>query len=266
VSRPKRGPGLTVLTYHHVGVRSASCPLQSLTVSADEFARQMEWLRKRGYQTVNSAQWLAWIASQEALPRKPVLLTFDDAYADLETTALPIMEKYGFTGIVFAITQHAGRPTPWDGMLTMSREQLLRCAARGFEIGAHTRTHPDLAALDGSRMQEEIAGSRRDLEESGLRPVSFAYPFGSYNQAARDTVEGAFALAFTGREGRNNGSTDPLQMRRTMVLPCDTPFDFAARVALGWSPLGRIGAWFPLRAIVRNCVSVFRRRSFPREV
>ena len=244
-------------------MRSAACPLWSLTVSPEQFASQMEWLHRRGYQTVTSARWLAWTNSSQPLPRKPILLTFDDAYADLETTALPIMEKYGFTAIIFAITKLAASPTPWDGMMTMSDEQLHGCAARGFEIGGHTRTHPNLSNLDGDQLVEEIAGSKQDLVKSGFLALSFAYPFGSYNQAARNSLEGVFALAFTGREGRNNRFTDPLQMRRTMVLPCDTPVDFALRAALGWSPIGRIGKWFPLRCMIRNGLSALRKTSSP---
>jgi len=243
---------LTVLTYHHVGVRSAACPLQSLTIPERQFARQMEWLHRRGYTTITTAQWLAWTTASKPLPRKPILLTFDDAYADLETIALPVMEKYGFNGTIFAVTKRAGMPTPWDGMLTMSSEQLLRCAARGIEIGSHTRTHPDLSTLSPDQLSDEIGGSKQDLEEAGFRPVSFAYPFGRHNEAARKSVEGVFALAFNGHEGRNTRLTDPLQMRRTMVLPCDTSLDFALRAAIGWSPLGRIGSWFPVRAIIRD--------------
>lgn len=243
----KRGPRLTVLTYHHIGSRPSGAPHPSLTVTTEQFARQMAWLDRRGYSTITSAQWLAWRTRSEPLPAKPILLTFDDAYAELETTALPVMARYGFTGVIFAITGRLGLPTPWDGMPTMSLEQLLQCIGRGIEIGCHTRTHPDLRALDAGELAREIAGSRDDLEHAGLQPVCFAYPFGHYNQAARKSAEGAFALAFTGREGRNTRSSEPLEMRRTMVLPCDTALDFALRVALGWSPLGRLGGWIPAR-------------------
>jgi peptidoglycan/xylan/chitin deacetylase (PgdA/CDA1 family) len=238
---------LTVLTYHHVGTRARECPLPILTIPEEQFARQMAWLDRRGYATVNGAQLLEWKRGAKPLPGRPILLTFDDAYADLETAAIPAMEKYGFTGTIFAITQRAGMPTPWDGMATMSEEQLRRCAARGFEIGGHTRTHRDLSTLDGDGLREEIGGAKRDLEAAGFRPVSFAYPYGRYNNAARASVEGAFELAFTGDEGRNTRATDALRMRRTMVLPCDTALDFALRVELGWSPAGRVGAWLRRR-------------------
>jgi peptidoglycan/xylan/chitin deacetylase (PgdA/CDA1 family) len=207
----------------------------------------MAWLHRRGYHTITPSQWLAYCDRSVPLPSKPVMLTFDDAYADLETEALPVMERYGFTGVIFAITGQLGLPTPWDGMPVMSRDQLLRCAGLGIEIGAHTRTHPDLSDLEAGKLDSEIAGSRQDLEQAGLRPISFAYPFGRYNEAARRSAGSAFRMAFTGREGRNTPLTEPLEMRRTMVLPCDTNLDFALRVALGWSPIGRLGAKFPVR-------------------
>jgi peptidoglycan/xylan/chitin deacetylase (PgdA/CDA1 family) len=255
----KRGPCLTVLIYHHVGSRSPRAPHPSLTVSIDQFLRQMAWLNRRGYHTITPSQWLAYRDRSEPLPPKPVMITFDDAYADLEAAALPAMQRYGFTGVIFAITGRLGLPTAWDGLATMSCEQLLHCAARGMEIGAHTRNHPDLSALEAGQLASEIAGSRHDLEQAGLRPLCFAYPFGSYNEAARKSAESVFRLAFTEREGRNTRLTEPLQMRRTMVLPCDTPLDFALRVALGWSPLGRLGAWIPLRRYLRRVARWFGR-------
>jgi peptidoglycan/xylan/chitin deacetylase (PgdA/CDA1 family) len=243
---------MTVLTYHHVGSRPPHVPHPSLTVTTEQFARQMAWLRRRGYHTITSSQWIAHRERSAPLPSKPVMLTFDDAYADLETTALPAMKRYGFTGVIFAITGRVGLPTPWDGMPTMSREQLLRCAGGGMEIGSHTRTHLDLSTLEAGKLDGEIAGSRQDLEQAGLPPVSFSYPFGRHNEAARKSAASAFALVFTEREGRNTPLTEPFDMRRTMVLPCDTSLDFALRVMLGWSPLGRLGAWFPLREYLRR--------------
>jgi len=154
----------------------------------------MAWINRRGYHTITPSQWLAFRDRLAPLPAKPVMLTFDDAYADLETTALPVMERYGFTGVIFAITGRLGTTTPWDGLRIMSREQLLRCAARGMEIGAHTRTHPDLSTLEAGTLASEIAGSRQDLEQAGLLSVCFAYPFGSYNEAARRSAEGVFRL------------------------------------------------------------------------
>lgn len=231
-------------------------PHPSLTVSAEQFARQMAWLYRRGYQTVTGAEWLE---RRKPLPAKPVMLTFDDAYADLETTALPTMQRYGFTGVIFAITGRMGLPTPWDGLPTMSHAQLLQCAQKGMEIGAHTRTHPDLSVTEADKLKDEIAGSREDLEKAGLRALCFAYPFGRYNEAARKAAEGVFPLVFGGHEGRNTVLTDPLEMRRTMVLPCDTPLDFALRVALGWSPLGRIGATIPVRRYLRRIAELGRK-------
>jgi peptidoglycan/xylan/chitin deacetylase (PgdA/CDA1 family) len=253
----KAGPRLTVLTYHHVGSRTEHSAYPFLTVSAEQFARQMAWLHRRGYHTITPRQWLACRTRSEQLPDKPVMITFDDAYADLETAALPVMQSFGFTAVIFSITERMGLPTPWDGFLTMSCEQLQRCAARGMEIGAHTRTHPDLSTLPLGDLEFEIAGSRLDLERAGLPPVSFSYPFGRYNEAARQCAEGAFLLAFTEREGRNTFRTGPFEMRRTMVLPCDTALDFALRVGLGWSPLGRLGARIPVRSYLRRIARRF---------
>ena len=81
---------LPVLMYHHVGPpRAGACP--SLTVTAERFERQVSWLARKGYVGIRPTDWLARRAGWP-LPSKPVLLTFDDGYADIVEHALPVLE------------------------------------------------------------------------------------------------------------------------------------------------------------------------------
>jgi peptidoglycan/xylan/chitin deacetylase (PgdA/CDA1 family) len=179
------------------------------------------------------------------------MFTFDDAYADLATNALPVLEKFGFNAAIYVITEKLDTSFDWDGMQAMTEEQLRYWESRGFEIGAHTRTHPDLSSLSDRAVLEEARGSKDDLVHAGLDVCSFAYPYGHYDMRVRDVLEGTFPIAVTCEEGMNDAETDILQIRRTMVQPCDTVLDIEFRATLGRSPLNTLRSVVRLRSRIR---------------
>lgn len=239
------GRRLPALLYHQIGTPTAHMERYSITVTPERFRRHMRWLHWRGYVGITPAQWLAWCTEGKPLPKKPVLITFDDAYADLVENALPVVERYGHHAVVFVITELMREGKTWENSRVMTQEQAQEWAARGIEFGGHTRTHPDLTAESSDRVADEVKGSKQDLQAAGLIPVSFAYPFGCTNEQVRQAVDGVFPLAFTCDEGMNDLRTDGLLMKRTMVLPRDTVLDLEMRLALGRNPL------IPLRARLR---------------
>lgn len=228
---------LPVLLYHHVGFPTEETRKMAITVSPAKFARQMRWLRWRGYTTIATEQWFAWYARGESLPKKPLLLTFDDAYADLMKYALPVLEQQGLKSVVYVITRKSEESETWEGMPVMTLEQIRYWSAHGVEIGAHTRTHPDLTVASDHQASDEIAGSKEDLINAGLNPLSFAYPYGCFDERVKRSVQGVFPLAFTCEEGLNELQTDPLLLKRTMVQPGDTLLDIEFRAAFGKNPL-----------------------------
>jgi GT2 family glycosyltransferase/peptidoglycan/xylan/chitin deacetylase (PgdA/CDA1 family) len=242
------GHRLPVLLYHHIGLPARETEHLSLTVSPAKFLRHVRWLRWRGYTAITPAQWLSWRVTGGSLPEKPVLLSFDDAYADLTKHALPMLEQYGFQSVVFVISGQVGGITSWDGLPLMTIEQIRHWAARGVEIGAHTRSHPNLTAVPDEAVSEEVRGSKEDLTEAGLMPLSFAYPYGFFDDRIRASVNGVFPLAFTCEEGLNDLGTDPLLLKRTMVQPGDTLLDIELRAAFGRSPLNWIRSRLRLRS------------------
>jgi peptidoglycan/xylan/chitin deacetylase (PgdA/CDA1 family) len=74
------------------------------------------------------------------------------------------------------------------GLPLMTMDQVRQWAARGVEIGGHTRTHLDLTAVPEAVVASEVIGSKADLVEAGLRPLSFAYPFGCFDEKVRESV------------------------------------------------------------------------------
>jgi peptidoglycan/xylan/chitin deacetylase (PgdA/CDA1 family)/glycosyltransferase involved in cell wall biosynthesis len=260
------GPAKTlpVLMYHRIGPALPGT-YPELTVAPGRFKKQMEWLKRNGYTTIGAGDWLAWRRAGKPLPQKPVLLTFDDAYEALVEHAFPVLQEHGFTAAVFVVTGEIGGENSWDrndgssSIRCMSEEQIMRWSAEGIEFGAHTRTHADLTTLSQSELEMEVAGSRDDLAAIlGTAPLSFAYPFGYYNDAARCCTEKAFQLAFTCDEGLNVSGTGPGLMRRTMVKPRDSRLDFVLRVRFGYSPIESFRNRVRLRSRLRDMLRTFK--------
>jgi peptidoglycan/xylan/chitin deacetylase (PgdA/CDA1 family) len=249
--------GIAALLFHHVGPRRPGT-YPSLTVEPRRFERFMRLLRDWGYTGISSGAWIDWQRGIAPLPERPVLLTFDDGYADLAECALPALHRLGWGATVFVAVSTVGGRNTWDWPAAgahsiMSAQDIRTWAGRGIEFGAHGSTHCDLTRLDAERLRGEVLGSRNALAELLGRPVTaFAYPYGAYNGEVRELVARAFQIGFGLEEGLNDGETDRTRLRRTMVHGTDTVVDLAFRVRLGRSPLQRVRALLRVRERARR--------------
>lgn len=249
-----------VLAYHHVGpVAPAADP--PLTIDKKIFERQIDWLARQGWQGISASYWMDGVMGRAVLPERPVVITFDDGYADIGEHALPILEHYGFGATVFLVTDLLGRCNTWDTASGRTRYALLdetsvcEWAFRGVEFGGHTRSHQRLVGLPHDRLRSEVAGCRDDIEELvGNVPRAFAYPWGEADIAAKRLVMELFDIAFAASEGRNTLRTDRYWLHRSGALQADSRTDLALRLQLGWTPRHRV------RQRVRRRLGNYRRR------
>ena len=230
---------IPALLYHHVGVPAKGAWPQ-LTISPSTFVRQMRWLKLLRFTPVTPTQLLDWRLGGRRLPGKPVMLTFDDAYEDLTTYAFPVLEQLGFAAAVFVVSGHIGGTNEWDVAAgrprrkLMNSEQMRTWSHQGIEFGAHGRTHADLCHCSDSQLEDEIAGSRGDLEQVlGNQVVAFAYPFGAHDERVRTQVSRSFSAAFTCDMGLNDSRTDLLALRRMIVGPDRPSLDHLFRLYRG---------------------------------
>ena len=137
--------------------------------------------------------------------RGMVSLSFDDGYRDAYTEAYPLLQRYGLQGTFYVVSGYVG----FEGFMT--QEHILELEQNGHEIGAHTRRHRDLTTLSEDEARDEVAGSRQDLFDMGVKRVdTFAYPFGKYNEdVVRIVKEAGFTGARTTNGGMNTQETDP---------------------------------------------------------
>jgi peptidoglycan/xylan/chitin deacetylase (PgdA/CDA1 family) len=158
------------LMFHYVRLVDAQKdPLGfGLSVTPDNFVKYLDWLQTNGFHTVTVSQIYDYLRYGIALPSKPINLRFDDGHID-QWFAYQEMHKRGMTATFFVITRR----------LELTPQQWQQIDQDGFEVAAHTRTHPDLKGAPD--LEAEITGSKTDLEAILGHPVrSFAYPYGSY--------------------------------------------------------------------------------------
>ena len=216
-----------ILMYHEIAVPSQT--RSRLAVSPARFATQLDYLRDAGFTAITAADLSARLAGNAGpLPERPVVLTFDDGYADFHRVAMPLLDSHGFTGTLFVTTGWAHdaemRQAAPGRMLT--RAQLAEAALAGIELAAHTRTHPQLDQLPEPLVRDELGTSKHWLEDALGQPVpGLAYPFGyssaRVRRAARDLGHGyACAVGNTMMTDEPDLFALPrLTIRRTTGLP-----------------------------------------------
>lgn len=217
-----------ILCYHDVDPEWRS----PLAVTPDEFRRQCEWLAE--HRTVVSLTDLIPFLDDRMLPpRGLVALTFDDGFRGVHEHALPVLEEHGWTATVFLVSstlrRSSPRPVDWvDGEVpgarhALSRSQVEELSKAGIDLQSHGATHRVLTHLDVDECREDLAQSKKELEEALERPVDkLAYPKGRHNASVRRAAgEVGFRWAFTLPEASEH--VDSLAVPRVGVFPGNGP-------------------------------------------
>jgi len=232
-----------VVAFHRVQDTEVA---EGLTVSVGLFEAYCRFFQ-RYFNVVSLGNLVDKLESGASLDRE-LAITFDDGYRDNFDHAAPILEKLGLPATFFIVTQWMGTEIVpwWDREIGvrhpwMSWDQVKSLHHRGFELGAHTRTHVDLGSVTDHEAREEILGARRELEEHLSTSVElFAYPYGrlaNLADANRHLIRGAgFRCCCSCFGGVNVPGTDPFHLRRVPISSrYPSPMQFGFELALGRS-------------------------------
>lgn len=235
-----------ILMYHSIS-EQATRRFRQFAVPPALFAAQMHYLHTQNYTPVSVTQLVRLLfagdATGEALPTQPVVITFDDGFADFYSEALPVLKQYGFPATLYITTAFVNGTSRWlwrEGeaerpMLTW--EQIAEVGACGMEIGPHSHRHLQLDTLPQSLAQKEIALSKQILEDHlGKAIESFAYPFGYLSARVRRLVRDAgFTSACAVKHTFSSERSDPLALSRLMVSAKTGVEAFATLLSTGRS-------------------------------
>jgi peptidoglycan/xylan/chitin deacetylase (PgdA/CDA1 family) len=190
-----------IILYHRID----TSPINSqYYVPPEKFDEEMKLLHDWGYTTITTELLIKSINEGADLPPRPILITFDDGHLNNYTTAFPIMQKYGFTGVLYIVGNYMGTDQ------YMNADQIKEMAAAGWEVGSHSISHLDLTSLEPERQRYEVVESRKMLETSlGVPVLTIAYPFGISNSSVIDYAHfagyiGGMSLGFTHNQGISN--------------------------------------------------------------
>lgn len=214
---------IPILMYHNIGEPPEGARLRGLYVRTGALARQMWLLKLFGYQGLSMSEAMPYLRGEKS--GRVVAITFDDGYLDTMEQALPILKKFGFSATCYFVSRRTGQYNDWDAATLnvqkklMADDQVKAWQAAGMEVGAHSRTHPRLTKCTDAELQDELAGSKADLEALTGAPVTqFCYPYGDVDDRVATAVRNAgFDAATLVNRGRARPGDDFMLLRRVMV-------------------------------------------------
>lgn len=217
-----------ILMYHYIRINPDPRDQLgfNLSVTPADFASQMDWLAANAYHPIDFDDLRGYLLGHESLPEKPVVLTFDDGYRDMYTTAFPILRAHGFKAVSYVVSGFVNSPS------YVTTDQLLKMDANGIQIGAHTVSHADLTTLSAAGLRHEVVDSKASLEALIVRPVlDFCYPSGKFNDAVVSVVRAAgFETATTTQPGVSHTAGDRYIWTRVRVSGGESLAQFASNL------------------------------------
>lgn len=218
------------------------------TVTAKAFAAHMRILKTLGFKPISFKQLIDYKNRVVTLPSKPVIITFDDGMQDAIDNAVPILKNSGFTAVFYIPTDYVGRKSSWMIPEVNVEFQVIDWATvksldnMGFEVGAHSMSHPHLDKVSLDDCYKELSESRQKLEEVlGHEVRHMAYPFGDYNERVITLVdECGYVTACTTEEGIASLNNDMLTYPRLNMGIDAELLNFLCKINSADSPIGII--------------------------
>jgi len=234
---------LPVIMYHDI-LKSRS---NLYTVTPKAFERDLKWLHDNGYRTVGIRDIVNYVEKGKRLPKKPVMLTFDDGRYNNVFYGEPILEKYGMKAVMFVVGEFSdasdkeGVQNPnyssvtWDEQRRMVKSGLWEIQSHTYTLHRLKKGHKGVSRLPGESGKAHRARLLKDLKRlddkiaktTGTRPQAFAYPYGILSDAAEEVLlELGHKASFTSCAGISQlqaGKPESLRLIKRFLRAPATP-------------------------------------------
>jgi len=208
------------------------------SITPSMFSDQMSILKRLRFTPINLTQYEEYLSGRSKLPKKPVIITFDDCYQECIDYAVPILKENGFTAVFYVPTDYVGKKSHWIvpelgvEFPLINWETIKRLDLEGYQIGSHSLSHPHLAEIEPTECFDELKKSREILEEKlGHEVVHLAYPYGSFNETVRELAEETgYRTACTTEEWFCREKDDALLLPRINIMGYTSNIDFILKL------------------------------------
>jgi peptidoglycan/xylan/chitin deacetylase (PgdA/CDA1 family) len=207
-----------ILAYHNFSATNEDL----MMVRKNKFEQQMGYLKKNGYTVITLDELFDFLEYRTQLPRKAVVLTFDDGWKGVYTIAFPILKKYDFPATLFVYTDLIN-----GNKKTLSWAQVAELDRGGVDIQCHTKTHRNLNTIEDNESLEnyvrdvknEITESARIIKGKLNKEVKYlAYPYGDTNNLVVAFLkQKGYRGAFTVKRDANPFFMDHYSLNRSMI-------------------------------------------------
>jgi peptidoglycan/xylan/chitin deacetylase (PgdA/CDA1 family) len=211
---------LPVIMYHSVCEKSPT----DYVVTPQQLNSDLEWLRNNGFESVSAQQLINYTRGSDPLPKKPVLITFDDGFYNNLSIALPLLEKYNMKAVISIVGRYtddyaAADPhsdkysyLTWDDISVLAASPLIEIGSHTYDMHSRTDGRNGCAKLNTETNEEYAALLRSDIGllrtelhlNCGIVPYVFAYPFGDLCKESLPVLrDSGILMTLTCREGMN---------------------------------------------------------------
>lgn len=198
LSDSRNSVDIPILMYHSIS-KDASGE-NEYTISASRFEKDLKWLQDNGYTTILPSQLAAYVNEGAMLPSKPVILSFDDGFANNYLYAFPLLQKYNTNAVIALIgvesdrssgdiyrSQEYGNMT-WGEAAILARSGLIELASHTYDLHTISGARKGADKISGEsaadyrqRLTEDLTKNQELIQAAaGEAPITFAWPFGAY--------------------------------------------------------------------------------------
>ncbi|WP_259473380.1 polysaccharide deacetylase family protein [Clostridium estertheticum] len=188
----------------------------------------MKYLKDNNYYTITLTNLYGYLMNNTPIPRKSVVITFDDGYDNNYTAMFPVLKKYKFKATIFVISSLID---VHSNMLTS--KQLIEMDKYGIDIESHTAHHDNLKLISKDNQLKTLIQSKKHLEKILNKKINFfAYPYGGLNKNAIESLkEGGYKMAFTTKKGWSAKNNGIFSLHRVWISASDSTKVFESKVS-----------------------------------
>lgn len=210
----KNAKKIPVITYHRFTSNKKRVTGSTLYVSQGTFDKQMKWLKAKGYRTINCEEFYLWYKGKIKLPKKSVLITFDDGMNSVANYALPVLKKYKMKGTCFVIGSKTKNNK--NGYIRYNRMLSIQNEYPDLEFQSHTYKLHKFFSKKGD-YGKVLKDAEKQRSVYGFEYL--AYPYGRYTPGMiKAYKKSGIKLAFTyGRNGYATRKQNIYKIRRIKI-------------------------------------------------